>query len=82
MMAEPSYHIQADWDPEAQVWTATSDDVPGLATESPTLEALAEKLCGLIPELLEANGILQSGQAGEIAFELTSHRQEIFRLAS
>lgn len=67
-MAELSYHVQADWDPEARVWTASSEDVPGLATEAPTLEALAEKLGGLIPELLEANGILASGEPGEIAF--------------
>jgi predicted RNase H-like HicB family nuclease len=50
-----SYHVQADWDPEAGVWVATSEDVPGLATEAETLEALTEKLRGLIPELLEAN---------------------------
>lgn len=81
-MAELSYHVQADWDPEAGVWTATSEDVPGLATEAPTLEGLSEKLGGLIPELLEANGVLPAGHAKEIAFELTSHRQETIRLAS
>lgn len=47
--------IHADWDPEAEVWVATSDDVPGLATEAPTVEVLAEKLRTMIPELLEAN---------------------------
>jgi predicted RNase H-like HicB family nuclease len=49
------YQVQADWDPEAGVWVATSDDVPGLATEAPTVEALTEKLRTMIPELLEAN---------------------------
>lgn len=48
--------VQADWDPEAAVWVATSDDVPGLATEAETIETLGEKLQTLIPELLEANG--------------------------
>jgi hypothetical protein len=38
------------------VWVATSDDVPGLATEGDTLEILIEKLNVLIPELLFANG--------------------------
>ena len=56
--------------------------MPGLATEAPTVEALAEKLRTMIPELLEANEILASGQADAIAFELTSHRQERVRLAS
>jgi predicted RNase H-like HicB family nuclease len=49
------YYVDADWDPEAEVWVATSDDLPGLATEAPTLEALAEKLKTLIPELLTDN---------------------------
>jgi predicted RNase H-like HicB family nuclease len=81
-MATCRYHVQADWDPEAGVWVATSEDVPGLATESETLEALTEKLRGLIPELLEANHLLGSGRPGEISFELTSHRQESVLLAS
>jgi predicted RNase H-like HicB family nuclease len=76
------YHIDADWDADAGVWVATSDDVPGLATEAPTIEGLMEKLRIMIPELLEANQLL-SGEASEgIAFELTSHRQERVRLAS
>ncbi len=76
------YHVNADWDPEAEVWVATSDDVPGLATEAPTVEALSEKLRAMIPELLEANGLIPGSQPDAIAFELTSHRQEKVRLAS
>ena len=53
------YRIHADWDPEAEVWVATSDDVAGLATEAPTVEVLAEKLRIMIPELLEANELLR-----------------------
>jgi predicted RNase H-like HicB family nuclease len=48
-----TYHVQADWDGEAGVWVATSDDVPGLATEAATIEALTDKLRIMIPELLE-----------------------------
>jgi hypothetical protein len=48
--------VNAIWDEEAKVWVATSDDVPGLATESPTLDALVPKLQAMIPELLDANG--------------------------
>jgi predicted RNase H-like HicB family nuclease len=56
-MATTVLHVQADWDPEAEVWVATSDDVPGLATEAATIETLAEKLRTLIPELLAANQV-------------------------
>jgi predicted RNase H-like HicB family nuclease len=46
------YQVTAFWDPEAAVWVATSEDVPGLATEADTVEALIDKLKIMIPELL------------------------------
>ena len=58
-MAQKPLFIRAEWDEEALVWVATSDDVPGLATEDNNMERLIEKLKILIPELLEANGIAQ-----------------------
>jgi len=66
--------VKAEWDNEALVWVATSDDVPGLATESDTLENLINKLKIVIPELLEANGMDLSE---ETPFELLSRRFEI-----
>jgi predicted RNase H-like HicB family nuclease len=51
------FTIQAFWDAEASAWVAESEDVPGLVTEAGDLEALLRKLRGLIPELLEANGV-------------------------
>jgi len=65
-MSEPLYTVVAVWDEEAEVWVATSDDVPGLVTEAPTEEALVDKLMVLIPELLEANGILPPERAGPV----------------
>ena len=54
-MDNPLY-VHADWDAEAGVWVAASNDVPGLATEAETVEALVVKLETMIPELLAANG--------------------------
>lgn len=48
--------VKVLWDAEASVWVATSDDVPGLVTESKTFEAMLKKLRLLVPELLELNG--------------------------
>ncbi len=76
------YLIEATWDPEASVWVATSEDVPGLATESSSLEALAEKLRTLVPELLEANDVQPSDDSTEMSFEIVGHREELVRLAS
>jgi len=81
-MIRATYHVRADWDPEAEVWVATSGDVPGLATEAGTIEGLAERLRSLIPELLEANGLLGDDSADAISFELTSHRHELVSVAS
>ena len=48
--------IRLTWDPEAQVWTAESDDVPGLVLESGSFDALIERVRFTVPELLELNG--------------------------
>jgi len=52
-----SYEIVAQWDVDAGVWVAESDDVPGLIAEAESPNALAQKLRVLIPELLELNGV-------------------------
>ena len=69
------YHVKAEWDAEAEVWVASSDDVLGLATGAGTLEALVEKLKVVIPELLEENGLLAPGTA-DVPFEITAERTE------
>ena len=43
MMMKPLF-VRVEWDDEACVWVATSDDVPGLATEQDTREGLIYKL--------------------------------------
>ena len=43
-MAMKPFFIRAEWDEKALVWVASSDDVPGLATEEETLEGLIKKL--------------------------------------
>ena len=68
------YYVHAQWDEEAKVWVAASDDVPGLATEADTTEALVQKLKTLIPDLLELNGQTPSKP---IAFELLTRRFEL-----
>lgn len=38
-----TYSVKLFWDSEADVWIATSDDVPGLVLESGSIDALMEK---------------------------------------
>ena len=61
------------WDGEADVWIATSEDVPGLVLESGSFDALVERVKVAIPELLELN----SQTATYYDLLLTSERREM-----
>lgn len=50
-----NYEIIFSWDDEADVWIATSNDIPGLVLESGSFDALLERTRFAIPELLELN---------------------------
>ncbi|NOT12876.1 MAG: DUF1902 domain-containing protein [Methylococcaceae bacterium] len=65
------YFIRAEWDDSAQVWVATSDDVPGLVTEADTIETLSLKLERMVPDLLEANGCLPDY---DVPFEILARK--------
>ena len=78
MQTKP-FFIRVEWDEEAQVWVATSDDVPGLATEEETIEVLITKLKSLIPELLEANKVHYKD---EIPFEMLTRRFEVIPVSA
>ena len=67
----PSYNINFLWDTEAAVWVATSEDIPGLALESGSYDALIERVRFAVPELLELNGLQKSA-----ALAFSSYRQE------
>ncbi|GAB4365961.1 MAG: DUF1902 domain-containing protein [Methylohalobius sp. ZOD2] len=70
--------VLALWDQEAEVWTATSDQVPGLAIEAETIEDLVRRLKVVIPELLELNQLALEDE--EIVFHLRGERSEALRL--
>ena len=57
MLHKPTLIVHARWDDDAQVWSAWSDDVPGLVTEAESMDKLTDKLRALVPELIELNGL-------------------------
>lgn len=69
------YKIEAEWDPEARVWVAQSEDVPGLVAEADSLPALFEKVRILVPELLELNRTLEPGQK-DVRYQINAHYEE------
>lgn len=69
-----TFHVRANWDPEASVWVVQSEDVPGLSTEATTVEGITDKIRIMVPELLMANQLLSD--ADEITIELTCVKVE------
>lgn len=64
-------HIRASYDPEALVWWAESDDLPGLVSEAPTLDALIDRVTAVAGDLLSANG----NAPGVISLEFSTTRE-------
>jgi hypothetical protein len=69
---------EANWDPEAKVWGAESNDIP-LVTEAPTVEGLLAKLPGIIQDLLEDE---RDGNEVEGPFEFCARFSERLRIRS
>jgi Domain of unknown function (DUF1902) len=61
-MSQPVYSVvvEAQWDNEAKLWVATSDDVPGLTAEHSDFAELEKMVVELVPMLLVENGMLPS----------------------
>ncbi len=74
------YRVIVEWDEDAQVWVASSDDVPGLATGADTFEDLIAKLKIVIPELLVENGLLPAG-TDNVPFAIKAERTELAPVA-
>ena len=74
------YRVTVEWDEEARVWVASSEDVPGLATGADTFEDLIEKLKIVIPELLVENGLLPAGTES-VPFAVNAERTALAPVA-
>jgi Domain of unknown function (DUF1902) len=68
--------IRAEYDDEAHVWVAQSDEIP-LVTEAATFEILCQKLPSLIQDVLGENGDARVGQ--DVAFELITQSHSVPR---
>lgn len=56
------YIIKINWDSEAGVWIATSDDIRGLVLESGSIDALMERVRYAVPDLLQENNQIPHNQ--------------------
>ena len=69
---EKLYTVRAVYDDDAQVWVAEGENFPGLVTEAASLDELRSKLEVMVPEILEANGLLtpEEGRVPSVTIEL------------
>lgn len=72
--------VKANWDPDAGVWVATSDDIPGLVAEAETAEALEVEIQAVIEDLLELNGPPEPGLPAEIPLHIMHHQVSKVRI--
>jgi len=71
-------NIKMLWDNETDRWYTETEDVPGLALESGSFDALVEKVRLIAPDVLEMN----CDYVGPIHFNFLAHRTETIRTAS
>ena len=57
-----SYDVNVEWDNEAKVWIATSEDIPGLVLESGSFDALIERVQVAAQELIALNNLPTSNE--------------------
>jgi hypothetical protein len=58
--------VHALWDEEAGVWSAESENLPGLVTEADSYQLLMQKLQVMVPELLSYSPDLSQQLGPEI----------------
>jgi len=66
--------VKAEWDAEAKVWVATTDDVAGFVTEADSFEALQPKVMAVLGDLIELNGF--DSDLAEIPVHIVASRIE------
>ena len=69
--------IKAEWDRDANVWTATSADVPGLVAEAASIEKLRPKVLAMIGDLVE-EGVVSVAMA-EIPVHIVATAHDSFK---
>lgn len=77
--------IRAEYDPEAKVWYSVDGDLPGLAVDADTLEALAAKAGTMLPNLLEIHAdelVDKSRLEGPHSIRIIAHHEREFDVAA
>ena len=74
MSGSKKFLVEAEWDKEAELWVATSPDIPGLVLQARTDDEIVRKLRLVIPSLIE------TGLEREDQIEIHFHRRGDVRM--
>ena len=66
--------LTALWDKSAGVWSASSDNMPGLITEADTLDELAENIVSVYQVLIE---VCKKNHPQGVVFEIECFREGV-----
>jgi predicted RNase H-like HicB family nuclease len=69
------FRIDAEWDSDAEVWVATSLDVPGLVLQGRTHEEIIEKVRLVLPALIEIG--VEAEDRLNVTFRKVQGREEM-----
>jgi len=67
------FDVIAEWDTEASVWVAHSDDFPGLVAEDSDWDSLKNKLSSLAAELVALNSIELDADGGQLRLTVANN---------
>ncbi len=48
--------VKAEWDSDAKVWVATTEDIAGFVAEADSFDALQPRVMAVLADLIELNG--------------------------
>lgn len=72
-----TFKVEAAYDEDAGVWYVCNSNLPGLATEAPTVDELVAKLKVMIPDLISAQAKQDGERIGKeaVTFEFIAHAE-------
>lgn len=65
--------VDAEYDEEARVWVADSEDVPGLVAEHADFGSLEDMIAELVGILLVENGLIDDEDGFDVPIEIIAH---------
>ncbi len=75
VFTDREYVVKLDWDSEAEVWIATSDEIQGLILEAESVDKIIQKTVKAVPELIQLNGLKKKD---DVCFVFSRHERVTF----